>query len=767
MSALLLVSLGAAPGLAQTAPSPAPAQAEAAADAQPSVLTLFKTVAAWRSEQIDANHVRYTGQAEIDAGTTKFFADLVDVYTDTGRLVASGNVVFAGAEGRLAAERVEFDLRNNTGIFYEASGVMSLGATADRAAFAGQDPDVLFYGERIEKLSDRSYRISRGGFTTCVQPTPRWEVASDSVTINLNDYAVARNMVLRVKGVPLMYLPVIYYPLQEDERATGFLMPTYGSSLVRGQAISNAFFWAMSRSQDATFFHDWFTRSGQGMGAEYRYVADAASQGNVRLYRFSQKEAEYSNRGVVTTLPENQSFELSGTAVHRIGTSTRARARLDYFSDIITQQLYAQDLYRSSRTSRLLEGGISSTLGPLATSALYQRTEAFSDTRSSIVYGSTPRLSASLSPQRLGPMYASVNGEFAYLPYQRVTIDEDTNERLITQDRSLSRTDVSPTLRVPMSRLTYLSVNSSATYRTTLYSRRFDEQQQVVPESYLRQYVVLRSDIVGPVFNKIWDTPGSSFSERMKHVIEPAFAVDYTTNIENVRQTPLLSDQSDFVVSGATRFTYALTNRLFYRGVPVNGLRGQTREFVTIGLQQSYYSNPQSSQFDTTYASSSSSRRAVQLSPIALNVRVNPTATLDATARAEYDVSGAGLQVLTVGASLTGAQATAGVNYSRRRLRRDSSPDDFLTSTTSLRMLEGRVTATYGLSWNIARAYIQSQSAMLGYMAQCCGFQVDFQNYSYPKTSGFPIPADRRINFSFVLAGLGTFSNFFGAFGQR
>ena len=27
------------------------------------------------------------------------------------------------------------------------------------------------------------------------------------------------------------------------------------------------------------------------------------------------------------------------------------------------------------------------------------------------------------------------------------------------------------------------------------------------------------------------------------------------------------------------------------------------------------------------------------------------------------------------------------------------------------------------------------------------------------------ISADRRINFAFVLAGLGTFSNFFGAFG--
>jgi LPS-assembly protein len=77
--------------------------------------------------------------------------------------------------------------------------------------------------------------------------------------------------VLRVKGTPLFYLPVVYYPLQEDERATGFLLPTYGTSTYRGQAISNGFFWAIDRSRDLTLMHDWFTRSGQGAGAEYRY----------------------------------------------------------------------------------------------------------------------------------------------------------------------------------------------------------------------------------------------------------------------------------------------------------------------------------------------------------------------------------------------------------------------------------------------------------------------------------------------------------------
>ena len=34
-----------------------------------------------------------------------------------------------------------------------------------------------------------------------------------------------RNAVVEVKDVPVFYLPMLYYPIQEDDRATGFLMP--------------------------------------------------------------------------------------------------------------------------------------------------------------------------------------------------------------------------------------------------------------------------------------------------------------------------------------------------------------------------------------------------------------------------------------------------------------------------------------------------------------------------------------------------------------
>ena len=52
-------------------------------------------------------------------------------------------------------------------------------------------------------------------------------------------------------------------------------------------------------------------------------------------------------------------------------------------------------------------------------------------------------------------------------------------------------------------------------------------------------------------------------------------------------------------------------------------------------------------------------------------------------------------------------------------------------------------------------------------MAQCCGVQAEFQQFNYPTGFGLPISTDRRINVAFVLAGLGTFSNFFGAFVGR
>ena len=68
-----------------------------------------------------------------------------------------------------------FYTRAGTGTFYTASGLASIGERADKSMFGALEPDVYFYGEMLEKTGEDRYKVTKGGFTTCVQPTPRWE----------------------------------------------------------------------------------------------------------------------------------------------------------------------------------------------------------------------------------------------------------------------------------------------------------------------------------------------------------------------------------------------------------------------------------------------------------------------------------------------------------------------------------------------------------------------------------------------------------------
>ena len=717
-----------------------------------------------RLECPSADYCRLTGQVDIEVSAgTRFFADEIDIYsTPTLRLVASGNVVFSGPEGRIAAERVEFNVTDGTGTFYQASGIMSLGETVDRVQFGNQDPDVYFYGERLDKLGDKQYRVTRGGFTTCVQPTPRWEVTSDSVVINLNDYAIARNMLLRVKGVPLMYLPILYYPIKDEDRATGFLMPTYGASTLRGQAISNAFFWAIGRSHDATFFHDWFTRTGQGAGAEYRWVAGQASYGNFRFYHLDQHEADYVQSGSTTTLPAQSTYQVQGNGNQALGSSIRLHQRIDYTSNLVTKQLYQQDLYHASNATRLVEAGATGSWGVLTAGTVFQRIETFTDEDSSQLYGSTPRITASVAPLRLfnSPLYGSMYSEYSYLPYRRITDGE------VSDDKSLGRLDVLPTIRAALSRLTYLTLNTSASYRTTYYTRSADEEGHITTEPLTRRYLTLRSDVVGPVLARIWDTPGRRYSERMKHLIEPTFTLEFIPAIHASDRVLTLADSSDLVRGDSTRLTYGINNRWLARARSADGSAGSTIQFLTVGIQQTYYATENASLNDQQYVSNGFRSKSVDLSDVAVTVKLTPGPVLDSTTRLEYDVHGAGLHVLSTASTLAVGASSSTLNYSRYRKQPSANVDSSMTWSSSLSMMQGQARGAYALTWDIGRSTILSQSIAATYLAQCCGFQVEFQKFKYPQSrSDFPISSDRRFNVSFVLAGLGTFSNFFGAFG--
>ena len=286
-------------------------------------------------------------------------------------------------------------------------------------------------------------------------------------------------------------------------------------------------------------------------------------------------------------------------------------------------------------------------------------------------------------------------------------------------------------------------------------------------ESLTRRYFSFRSDIVGPVLAKVWDTPGSGFSERMKHLIEPTFALEYVPTINNSARVLTLTDSTDVILGGATRLTYGLNNRLLYRARTLDGSAGSTIQFLTVGIQQTFYLTPKASLNDNQYVSTSFRTREVDVSDVALSVKVTPgrAVRLDHEARVRRARGGPARHD-------DGDHSSAWAEFDNHQLQPLPQEAFFearrarCRGARRLNMLEGRARGTYALTWDIGRAGILSQTVAVSYLAQCCGIQADFQKFKYPQaSSAFPIPSDRRFNISFVLAGLGTFSNFFGAFG--
>ena len=587
-------------------------------------------------------------------------------------------------------------------------------------------------------------------------------VVASTADINLDDFALLRNTVMRVKGVPVLYLPIMYYPLHEDERSTGILMPTYGSSTFRGPSLSNAFFWAINRSQDATLFHDWFTKTGTGAGAEYRYLSGIGSAGQIRAYRLDQKATVFEQDGVTSSLPAQTSYVVNAAVNQALPYGLRAQGNVEYFSDVVTQQLYQQNDYQRSMSRRLISGGVTGSYGRTTVGGYYQRSEQFNDASSSTVYGSTPRLTANIAPSMLfgTPIYASLNTEYLFQPNRRLL------DGVVISDESMGRIDIAPALRVPLSRLTFLSVTTNAAYRATHFSRSVDASSNLVDKPVTRQYLALQTDVIGPVVSKIWDTPDSGYSDRMKHVIEPTFSTEYITEVANQARVPI-TDSSIVAVGGAMKVTVGLNNRFIARTRGVGEARGSTREFLTVGVQQTYYTNPETSLFDTTYVSYSFRPAPVDLSPVAVTARVSPTPALDANARLEYDVTGNGLQTAD-----RRQDAEHGGGFRQSELQ-PPAPDAGIRGKQLL--LRRVIVAVQG------RTVDRVLRIELGYRRQ-----VHLQPKPRRRLPGavlrrtgrlpggqlsplkqFTDPSDRRLNFAFVLAGLGTFSNFFGAFGGQ
>jgi LPS-assembly protein len=205
------------------------------------------------------------GDVELKEGDRLLTADFV-LYNDTTKdAFAEGHVIFQDLEDVIHAERMSFNTVTKRG-------------TIEKGTVYVKKGNFYMTGNEIEKTGEYTYFLRQGEFTTCGLDHPDWTFKAKDVNLSVGGYATVDNAYFNILGHPVAYLPWGVFPVK-TERQSGFLIPTVTSSSFNGRQFEDAYYWAIDKDKDATFYFDWLQNRGEKPGAEYRYTTSETTKG--------------------------------------------------------------------------------------------------------------------------------------------------------------------------------------------------------------------------------------------------------------------------------------------------------------------------------------------------------------------------------------------------------------------------------------------------------------------------------------------------------
>jgi LPS-assembly protein len=684
-------------------------------------------------EEVAKGHYQARGLVDLRTGDARIQADRLDLYetenpdgTKARRVVAEQNVVFMRGEERLAGDRLEMDLESGEGTFENAIGFI--------------EPGVFVEGRKIERLDAKTYRVESGKFTSCSQPNPRWSFSASSARIEVNDKIVASNVLFKVKSVPAFYLPVLLYPIRHDQRSTGFLLPHFGYSNLRGFNVGEGFFWAMGRSLDQTLYFDNYSRDGYGLGHEFRYLEDSPSRGTFHSYFFRPQGAP------------KWDYNLDWNALQMLPGNFRATLALQLYSTQQFQERF-QDSFnlatsRSTHRALTVQRNFGSTVFLLSADTT---DTFFGDT--AVVNRHLPGISLRRLPQQIG------RSGFIFGYEARADGLGYGNDQTVD---SYFRYDLAPEISRPLS-LSFLQVTPTARFRLTRYSATLapggSTQTGIIGPALDRPFFEGTVDLRGPTFSRVFGE--ATDSGRFKHVIGPEITWTYRSRVDDFNIIPKF-DGNDYFL-GTDQLTYALVQRFLTKRAGPSG-KPVSYEFLSWRLSQTYYVQIAEGQnnFDPNYSSSAFGPgfQPEHLSPLLSRMRVRPTPELSGDFNMEYDVNFKQLRTIGLTGSVGGGWGNIQAGWSRSE-RLAEKPADRVVAANWLRggfHLEpvARIGLDASANYDLVQKVWVQLLGRVRYEVQCCGFVAEYLRYNYNARD------ESQFRIRIELANVGSIGNFNG-----
>jgi LPS-assembly protein len=214
----------------------------------------------------------------------------------SGLTVLSGNVEVHLGDQQLQADRIVYDRTSDS---FSASGAVrfhdpTLNMQGDAGTYSaagaqlehGQFQFIGYPGrgsaQQIVLSADRKLILRRVIYTSCPPPRTDWQVIARQLRLDRDaGVGVGVGAEVKFKGVPILYLPWISFPLS-DARKSGFLFPDFGSSSRSGIMVGIPWYWNIAPNQDATFTVTDYSSRGVDLGTNYR-VLSPSNSGTVNI----------------------------------------------------------------------------------------------------------------------------------------------------------------------------------------------------------------------------------------------------------------------------------------------------------------------------------------------------------------------------------------------------------------------------------------------------------------------------------------------------
>ena len=157
------------------------------------------------------------GTVRLIQGDNRFEAQALS-YDEQGRRVqVQAESLFRNRDLLIRSRKAEFDLANESGIFYGTEFTL-INRGARGAA------------ERIDLSRDGPLRIDDVFYTTCAPGSRAWFLEASEIELDREaGVGTARHARLRFGHVPILYSPWFQFPI-DDRRTSGFLLPRGGFS---------------------------------------------------------------------------------------------------------------------------------------------------------------------------------------------------------------------------------------------------------------------------------------------------------------------------------------------------------------------------------------------------------------------------------------------------------------------------------------------------------------------------------------------------------